>query len=71
MQWFLKEQTEEVATMSDLLAVATRNAELPENIEEYLAREHGGGEAEDPTAPPWPAATSSGDHRRGTGFSSC
>ena len=52
MQWFLKEQTEEVATMSDLLAVATRNAELPENIEEYLAREHGGGEAEDPTAPP-------------------
>ena len=52
MQWFLKEQTEEVATMSDLLAVATRNAELPENIEEYLAREHGGGDAEDPTAPP-------------------
>ena len=52
MQWFLKEQTEEVATMSDLLAVATRNAELPENIEEYLAREHGTGEAEDPTAPP-------------------
>ena len=52
MQWFLKEQTEEVATMSDLLAVATRNAELPENIEEYLAREHGGGEGEDPTAPP-------------------
>ena len=52
MQWFLKEQTEEVATMSDLLAVATRNAEAPENIEEYLAREQLGDEGEDPTAPP-------------------
>ena len=51
MQWFLKEQTEEVATMSDLLAVARRNADNPENIEEYLAREHSA-EQEDPTAPP-------------------
>ncbi len=46
MQWFLKEQTEEV-TMSDLLAVAQRNADNPENIEEYLAREHPDAEAED------------------------
>ena len=52
MQWFLKEQTEEVATMSDLLAVARRNADNPENIEEYLAREHPDAEDEDPTAPP-------------------
>ena len=52
MQWFLKEQTEEVATMSDLLAVVTRSADHPEAIEDYLAREHGGGEAADPTAPP-------------------
>lgn len=52
MQWFLKEQTEEVSTMSDLLAVARRNADDPENIEEYLAREHPNTEAEDPTAPP-------------------
>jgi bacterioferritin B len=52
MGWFLKEQTEEVATMSDLLAVASRNAEDPENIEEYLAREHPGTEQADPTAPP-------------------
>jgi ferritin len=52
MQWFLKEQTEEVATMSDLLAVARRNADNPENIEEYLAREHPDAEHEDPTAPP-------------------
>jgi bacterioferritin B len=51
MQWFLKEQTEEVATMSDLLAVTRRNSDNPENIEEYLAREHSS-EPEDPTAPP-------------------
>ena len=51
MQWFLKEQTEEVATMSDLLAV-TRSVDHPEAIEEYLAREQPGGEAADPTAPP-------------------
>ncbi len=52
MQWFLKEQTEEVATMSDLLAVVTRSADHPEAIEDYLAREQSGGEAADPTAPP-------------------
>lgn len=50
MQWFIKEQVEEVATMSDLLAVATRNRDDIEDIEEYVAREHGG-EGEDPTAP--------------------
>jgi bacterioferritin B len=52
MQWFLKEQTEEVSTMSDLLAVARRNAENPENIEEFLAREHPHTDQADPTAPP-------------------
>jgi len=50
MQWFIKEQVEEVATMSDLLAVVTRNREDIEDIEEYVAREQAGGEA-DPTAP--------------------
>jgi len=50
MQWFIKEQVEEVATMSDLLAVATRNREDIEDIEEYVARELGG-EGDDPTAP--------------------
>ena len=50
MSWFIKEQVEEVATMSDLLAVATRNRDDIEDIEEYVAREHGG-EGEDPTAP--------------------
>lgn len=50
MQWFIKEQVEEVATMSDLLAVVSRNIDDIEDIEEYVAREHGA-EDEDPTAP--------------------
>lgn len=52
MQWFLKEQIEEVATMSDLLAVVSRSAANPEAIEDYLAREHNASETADPTAPP-------------------
>jgi ferritin len=50
MQWFIKEQVEEVATMSDLLAVAKRNRDDIEDIEEYVAREQNGVDA-DPTAP--------------------
>ncbi|MVA77006.1 ferritin [Auraticoccus sp. F435] len=50
MQWFIKEQVEEVATMSDLLTVVTRAKDI-EAVEDWVAREHGG-EAEDPTAPP-------------------
>jgi ferritin len=50
MQWFIKEQVEEVATMSDLLAVVTRNRDDIEDIEEYVAREQSAGDA-DPTAP--------------------
>ncbi len=50
MQWFIKEQVEEVATMSDLLAVVERNRNDIEDIEEYVARE-AGGDAADPTAP--------------------
>ena len=50
MQWFIKEQVEEVATMTDLLAIVTRNKDDLEDIEEYVARESGGGES-DPTAP--------------------
>lgn len=50
MQWFIKEQVEEVATMSDLLAVVNRNVDDVEDIEEYVAREQGG-EGADPTAP--------------------
>jgi ferritin len=50
-QWFLKEQVEEVSTMSSLLAVVERSADSPMLVEEYLAREHSQAEAEDPTAP--------------------
>lgn len=51
MQWFIKEQVEEVATMSDLLTVVTRSKDDVNDIEEYVAREQGG-EGADPTAPP-------------------
>ncbi|MEP9385293.1 ferritin [Nocardioides sp. KR10-350] len=51
MSWFIKEQVEEVSTMSDLLNVVTRNRDDVEQIEEYVARE-AGTEAADPTAPP-------------------
>ena len=51
VQWFIKEQIEEVATMSALLRVAERSREDAANIEDFLAREHPGGEAGDPTAP--------------------
>jgi ferritin len=50
MQWFIKEQVEEVATMSDLLAVVRRNLVDVENIEEYVAREQNGANT-DATAP--------------------
>jgi ferritin len=39
MQWFLKEQVEEVSTMSDLLRVVQRSSENPLSAEEFLARE--------------------------------
>jgi ferritin len=52
MQWFLKEQVEEVASMSALLKVAERSAEDPMRIEDYLVREHPGDGGDDPTAPP-------------------
>jgi ferritin len=52
MQWFIKEQIEEVSSMSDLLKVVTRARENPLLIEEYLARETPGSEGADPTAPP-------------------
>jgi ferritin len=51
MQWFIKEQVEEVASMSDLLKVAERARENPLLAEEYLAREAAANEAVDATAP--------------------
>ena len=51
VQWFLKEQIEEEATMSALLDVAERTRGFPMTLEDYLAREHARGEAHDPLAP--------------------
>jgi ferritin len=52
MQWFVKEQVEEVATMTDLLTVVDRSSDNALLVEEYLAREGLGEEGADPTAPP-------------------
>lgn len=51
LQWFIKEQVEEVAKMSSLLAVVTRSKDDIEAIEEWVAREVSPDE-DDPTAPP-------------------
>ena len=51
MQWFVKEQVEEVALMNDILNVVERSQENLLLVEDYLARERPG-EHEDPTAPP-------------------
>ncbi|HEY3764908.1 MAG TPA: ferritin [Gaiellales bacterium] len=50
MLWFIKEQVEEVSSMSDLLRVVERARENPLLAEEYLVRE-ATGEAADATAP--------------------
>jgi bacterioferritin B len=52
MQWFVKEQVEEVALMSDLLNVVERSRDNLPLVEDYLAREQPGEEGADPTAPP-------------------
>jgi bacterioferritin B len=49
--WFVKEQVEEVASMSSLLDVAERCRDDVMELEEYVAREAGGGD-NDPTVPP-------------------
>ena len=51
MQWFIKEQVEEVSKMSDLLAIVKRSTHDLETIEDYVLREVTA-EAADPTAPP-------------------
>jgi ferritin len=53
LDWFLKEQREEVSSMADLLSVVERAS--GSNIllaEEYLARTQVGDQGADPTAPP-------------------
>jgi ferritin len=52
LQWFVKEQVEEVKTMTDLLAVVERARDDPLHGEEYLAREGVGEDGDDPTTPP-------------------
>jgi bacterioferritin B len=42
IQWFLEEQVEEEASMTDLLAVAERTRDVPMLLEEYLARDKPG-----------------------------
>jgi bacterioferritin B len=51
IQWFLKEQVEEVDLMSSLRDVAERCRERPMDLEEYIAREAVGAEGDDPMAP--------------------
>jgi ferritin len=51
MQWFVKEQVEEVALMQDLLNVVERSRDNLLLVEDYIARERPGEEA-DSTAPP-------------------
>jgi ferritin len=52
LNWFLKEQREEVASMSALLAVVERAGNSILLAEEYLARQQIGDAGADPTAPP-------------------
>jgi len=52
LDWFLKEQREEVASMSELLSIVTRAAESSLLLaEEYLARTAIGDAGADPSAP--------------------
>jgi bacterioferritin B len=52
VQWFLREQVEEVATMTELHDVAERVKDFPMWLEEFIAREKpGGGSSNDPMAP--------------------
>jgi bacterioferritin B len=52
LQWFVKEQVEEVALMGDLLNVVERSRDNLLLTEDYIAREKLGEEGGDPTAPP-------------------
>ena len=52
MQWFVKEQVEEVALMQDLLQVVERSQENMLLAEDFIAREGLGEATADPTAPP-------------------
>jgi bacterioferritin B len=52
MQWFVKEQVEEVSLMMDMLNVVERAGDNLLLVEDYIAREGPGEGDEDPTTPP-------------------
>ncbi len=51
LQWFLKEQVEEVATVSTLLRVMEHAGDAILQVEEFLSRQPRGAGGPDPTAP--------------------
>lgn len=55
LQWFVKEQVEEVSSMTDLLTIVERGRDNPILVEDYLARESIGGDGEAESGMP-PAA---------------
>jgi len=52
MHWFLKEQREEVSSMSTLLDVVTRSMDDVMHVENFLARETVGDQGVEASAPP-------------------
>jgi bacterioferritin B len=52
LTWFVKEQVEEVSSMTDLLNVCERAKDSPLLIEDFLVREQIGDKGQDPTEPP-------------------
>jgi ferritin len=52
LHWFLQEQREEVASMTELLAVLERGRDNLLHVEEYLSRTAGGDNALEAGAPP-------------------
>jgi ferritin len=52
MQWYLKEQVEEVASMTTLLRIVRRAGDNLFHVEDFVAREMPPGAGTDPTAPP-------------------
>ena len=52
LHWFLQEQREEVASMTELLAIVERGRDNLLQVEEFLARQGGGGSPLEAGAPP-------------------
>ena len=52
LTWFVREQVEEVSSMTDLLNVVERSRDNPLLTEDFLAREQIGDQGTDPTTPP-------------------